>query len=272
MSGTSELMPELWTGKLTTRCLGRGEICYLPVVDSTNARAKEMARTGAPHGSVVLCEEQKAGRGRLGRSWQCTRGEALMHSLILRPKMALEKAQLFTLAAAVAAAEAVNLLCPSLEPRIKWPNDLILGGKKCAGILCELVTDADGAYSVIVGVGINVNQMRFEGELADKATSLLIEAGGAKQDRAELLRLYLERMEAAADALERDGLDGIRENYLSHSATIGSRVRVIGADSEFVGTAQGIDDNGALLVRRDDGVVERVLCGDVSVRGLMGYA
>lgn len=193
-----------------------------------------------------------------------------MHSLLLRPSVEAERAQLFTLAAAVAAAEAARELRPTLEPLIKWPNDLVLDGKKCAGILCELISGSDG-IAVIVGVGINVNQTRFEGELADKATSLLIHAGGKPLDRAELLCMYLKHMEDAVEAIERYGLQGIRERYMALSATVGSRVRVLGAGGEFTGTARDIDDTGALLVVRENGAEERVMSGDVSVRGIMGY-
>ena len=254
---------------LHTRWAGRGEIAYEQQMPSTNLRAKEMARTGAPHGSLAVCDHQTAGRGRLQRSWDTPAGEALTQTMMLRPKLPVEQAQLCTFAAAVAAAKAIEDVCPQLHPGIKWPNDVVIASKKCVGILCEMVLDADG-YAVVPGVGININQTHFEGELADKATSLLMETG-KPADRWQVLCAYLYHMEEAVDALEKNGLNGIWQDYVSRSVTLGSRVRVVGTDSEFVGTAKAVDETGALLVTDDNGQDRRVLSGDVSVRGLMGY-
>ena len=265
------LLPGYIRAELDTRWAGRGEIRYERVTDSTNTRCKQMAREGAPHGSIALCERQTAGRGRLARAWETPEGEALMHSLLLRPRLQTEQAQLCTLASATAMAKAVRECCPTLEPRIKWPNDLVLGHKKCAGILCELSAGMDGIEYLVMGIGLNVNQSAFAGELIDKATSLSMELGGKQLCRRRLLCAYLRHMEAAVDALEAQGLDGILPDYLALSATLGARVRVSGMDQEFTGTAKAIDPTGALLVTDDSGAERRVLCGDVSVRGLMGY-
>lgn len=201
---------------------------------------------------------------------------ALTQSLVLRPSLPTEQAQLFTLAAALAAAGAIAQTCPGLDPGIKWPNDVILNGKKCVGILSELAADMDGLSFVIPGVGINVNQTAFEGELREKATSLLIELRKADPNappvcRRQLLLSYLRHMESAVDALEREGLAGILNQYVARSVTLGRHVKVIGLNGEFTGTAQSIDETGALIVTEDGGGERRVLSGDVSVRGLMGY-
>ena len=153
---------------------------------------------------------------------------------------------------------------------------MILNGKKCVGILSELAADMDGLSFVIPGVGINVNQTAFEGELREKATSLLIELRKADPNappvcRRQLLLSYLRHMESAVDALEREGLAGILDQYVARSVTLGRRVKVIGLNGEFTGTAQSIDETGALIVTEDGGGERRVLSGDVSVRGLMGY-
>jgi len=254
---------------LETRWAGRGEIAYEAQMTSTNTRAKEMARAGAPHGSLAVCDHQTAGRGRLQRSWETPAGEALTQSMVLRPALPVEQAQLFTFAAAVAAAKAIEDVCPRLKPGIKWPNDVVIGRKKCVGVLCEMVLDADG-YAVIPGVGININQTTFDGELADKATSLRMETG-AVAERWRVLCAYLKYMEEAVDALECDGLNGIWQDYVSRSVTLGSRVRVMGTEMTFTGTAKAVDETGALIVTDDNGEDRRVLSGDVSVRGLMGY-
>jgi len=262
-------MLDYLNGHLQTVWAGRGEVVYEPQMNSTNIRAKEMARAGAPHGSLAVCDHQTAGRGRMTRRWETPAGEALTQSMVLRPKVTVEQAQLCTFAAALAAAKAIEEVCPELKPGIKWPNDVVIGSKKCVGILCEMVLDGSGC-AIIPGVGININQKAFDGELLDKATSLLMETGRTI-DRWQVLCAYLKYMEQAVDALEKEGLEGILQEYLSRSVTLGSRVRVVGTDVEFVGTAKAVDETGALIVTDESGTDRRVLSGDVSVRGLMGY-
>ena len=256
--------------RLDTRWAGRGEIRYEKQMTSTNTVAKEMARNGAPHGSLAVCDDQTAGRGRLQRQWETPAGEALTQSMVLRPKLPPEQVQLITLAAAVASAQAIEDVCPDLKVGIKWPNDGIIRERKCVGVLCEMAMDGTGLAYVVPGVGINVNQTAFPEELQDKATSMRLECG-REIDRWQVLSAYLKRMEEAVDALEEHGLDGILENYVSRSVTIGRTVRVIAPDEEYTARAHGIDETGALLVRDENGNERRVLCGDVSVRGLMGY-
>lgn len=275
-SAPGSLLPGYVLKELNTRWAGRGEICYEPEMTSTNTRAKEMARVGAPHGSLAVCDFQTAGKGRLQRAWETPAGEALMQSMVLRPQMPVEQAQLCTLAAAVAVAQAIEDVCPALRPGIKWPNDVVLNGKKCVGILCELSADMDGIEFIIPGVGVNVNQTAFEGALAQKATSMLLELRRENAEtspicRRTLLCAYLRRMEDAVDALVRDGLAGLMEEYLRRSVTLGARVRVTGANVDFTGVARCIDETGALLVEDGNGQERRVLSGDVSVRGMMGY-
>lgn len=270
------LLPEAIRFGLSTRWAGRGEICHAQEMTSTNTRAKEMARAGAPNGSLAVCERQTAGRGRLQRSWETPAGLALTQSMVLRPALRTEQAHLITLAAAVASAQAIRDVCPQLKPGIKWPNDVVIEGKKVAGILCELSADAAGLQFVIPGVGINVNQTSFSGELEQKATSLLMEMRKLASDtqlvsRRAVLCAYLKHMEEAVEALEADGLAGIAETYLQHSVTLGSRVHVLGTTESFVGTAKAIDEEGALIVTDENGTDRRVLSGDVSVRGIMGY-
>ena len=256
--------------QLDTRWAGRGEVVHEKQMDSTNRVAKDMARAGAVHGSLAVCDEQTAGRGRMDRRWETPAGEALTQSMVLRPKLLPEQAQLITLAAAVASAKAIEDVCPGLKAGIKWPNDGIVNGKKCVGVLCEMGLEGAGLAWVVPGVGINVNQTAFPEELKDKATSLRLECGH-EVDRWAVLCAYLKRMEEAVDAVEKDGLSGILQDYLSRSVTIGQKVCVIAADETYTALANGIDETGALLVTDENGCERRVLCGDVSVRGLMGY-
>lgn len=261
---------------LTTRWAGRGEICHEAQMDSTNKRAKEMGRAGAPHGSLAVCDDQTAGRGRMQRSWDTPPGEALTQTMVLRPKLALQQAPLITLGAAVASAQAIEDVCPQLKVGIKWPNDGIIGGKKCFGILSEMAV-VDGRLDFVApGVGINVNQLSFAGELEEKATSMLLEMRRVQPDAEEIDRkalmcAYLTRMEKVVDALEESGFDGIAQEYLRRSVTLGQKVQVIAAQETFVAEAKAIDEEGALIVKDENGNERRVLCGDVSVRGLMGY-
>lgn len=256
--------------QLDTQWAGRGEVRHERQMDSTNRVAKEMARAGVPHGSLAVCDDQTAGRGRMQRQWETPAGQALTQSMVLRPRLSPEQAQLITLAAAVASAQAIEDVCPEVRVGIKWPNDGIINGRKCMGILCEMALKGSELDYVIPGVGINVNQTAFSPELRDKATSIRLEAGH-EVDRWALLRAYLTRMEAAVDAVEKGGLNGILEEYISRSVTIGRFVRVIAPDEEYTAQAYGIDETGALLARDEAGNERRVLCGDVSVRGLMGY-
>ncbi|MBE5794663.1 MAG: biotin--[acetyl-CoA-carboxylase] ligase [Clostridiales bacterium] len=262
--------------KLQTRWAGRGGILYAREMPSTNAVLKEAARQGMPHGTVAVCHHQTAGKGRIGRRWETPPGEALTFSLLLRPRLQPEEAQLCTLAAALAMARTIRGLCPGLAPRIKWPNDVVLGQGKCCGILSEMGMGAGGVDYVVTGVGLNVNQTAFPEELANKAVSLLGEmrkeaAGTQPLDRTILLCRFLREMEDIMDAVEAGGFAAIRADYEAASATIGQPVQVIAPAEQYTGVAQGVDATGALLVRRQDGCVETVLCGDVSVRGLMGY-
>ncbi|MDD3411180.1 MAG: biotin--[acetyl-CoA-carboxylase] ligase, partial [Eubacteriales bacterium] len=206
---------------------------------------------------------------RMKRVWEMPEaGVNLPNSLLLRPALPAEQAQLCTLAAAVAAARAIEDC--GLPARIKWPNDVVIGSRKCVGILSEMVADMDGVQFIVMGVGFNVNQRAFPEELKQKATSLLLEKGETVP-RGTLLLRYLSHMEEAMEQLESGGMAALMPDYLSRSVTLGSRVEVIGTAERFVGQADGLDETGALLVTDDEGRRRRVLSADVSVRGVMGY-
>ena len=281
MSLFSALSPEEWAGQLCTRWAGKGLMDYHEELASTNSRLKELAREGAPGGSLCLCHTQTAGRGRLKRSWLAAPGETLTFSLLIKPAFDGDDAEdakklpLCTFAAALAVCAAIKQLCPELSPKIKWPNDIVIHGQKCTGILSELVMDPDGKPCVIMGVGINVKQPAFPEEISATAGSLrtALSACGASSPAPELLPLlasFLEEMETAMTLLEKSTPDFLAL-CKSGSATLGRKVQVIGRDESFVGLAEDMDEGGALLVRDESGTLRRVLSGDVSVRGLMGY-
>lgn len=266
VSGDS-IAPALWTGALTTRSMGRGEVLYQPVMGSTNAEVKQLSLQGAPAGSLCLCEQQTAGKGRLGRRWESPAGVGLWQSVLLRPAIAPGDAPLITLVAAMAMAQAVRETT-GLDIRIKWPNDLICQGKKLCGILLEAAGSMDQLESVIVGVGLNVKKGAYPAELEGKAGCI---ADFTEPPlRRTILVHYLAALEQLMDSMEHQGFAAIMAAYRSMSCTLGSRVNVVGSVN-LLGVAEDIDSTGALLVRTDDGELHRVLSGDVSVRGVMGY-
>ena len=260
------LTPAAWTPLLTTRALGRAVNHYEHTLTSTNLVLKDMAKQGAPHGSLCLCEKQTAGRGRMDRQWSSPEGQGVWLSVLLRPKMPAENAPVITFCCALAMAEAVRSVT-GLDAQIKWPNDLVLRGKKLCGILLEMGFDAQGYY-VVAGTGLNIRAGAYPPELAHQATS--IEEHGAVPDRGAIVAKYLAALEDALTAVEQHGFAGIAEDFRRECITLGSPVQVIGTESVFTGTAEDIDEAGALLVRTE-GELRRVLAGDVSVRGVMGY-
>ncbi len=254
---------------LDTKWAGRPPMLYARSMTSTNSVCKQVAEEGAACGTVALCEEQTAGRGRRGREWVSPKGQGLWVSLLMRPMLTPSSAQLITFVAAVAMAEAVEVVT-GLAVGIKWPNDLVVNGKKVCGILLELAGDVETIAYVVAGTGLNTGASAYPPELADKATSLE-EVLGRPVKRAAILRAYLAAVEKHMTHLEQQGLDGILAAYEKRSCTLNRPVKVEGGGENFTGTAVGLDENGALLVKLEDGTTRRVLAGDVSVRGVMGY-
>ena len=263
------LLPVFLKKGLQTSWAGQPPMVYAESMTSTNAVLKQAAESGAGHGTLALCERQTQGRGRRGRIWVSPKGQGIWMSLLIRPKLAPSQAQLITLAAALAMAEAVAGET-GLDPKIKWPNDLTVSGKKICGILLELSGDLDHIAYVVVGTGLNVGKDAFPPELNHQATSLETELGYPVK-RAPILRAYLAAMERHMESLEKSGLAGILPAYEKRSCTLSQPVRVEGGGESFVGIAAALDEDGALLVKLENGTLRRVLAGDVSVRGVMGY-
>ena len=253
---------------LATRYMGRRVYSY-EVTDSTNRRAREEAERGAPHGSVFFAEEQTNGRGRLGRTWSAPRGAGVWMSVLLRPKLTPADIAQVTLLAGLATCIAIREVT-GLPVAIKWPNDIVYEGKKLVGILTEMAAEEDRISALVVGIGVNVNNASFPKELKEKATSLLL-AGGRRVSRKELAARILLRLEEEYERFLQYAADrAFLDRYAQHCATIGSVVRVATGSEEFVGTAVGINETGALLVETGQGV-RPVLSGEVSVRGMLGY-
>lgn len=244
-------------------------IFYKQVVDSTNLWAKEEGQRDALHGSVYVADCQTAGRGRRGRAWESPAGENLYFSLLLRPTFMPDKASMLTLVMAMAVAEAVRSY--GAEAYIKWPNDIVLHGKKLCGILTEMHLQPRGSYFVVVGVGVNVGKKEFPPEIAHIATSLWAEKN-IRINREELLEKILQSFEKFyREFTLRGDFNLLRDAYNDILINRGRTVKVLDPKGEFAGIARGINASGELLVEKENGEVVTVYAGEVSVRGLYGY-
>jgi BirA family transcriptional regulator, biotin operon repressor / biotin---[acetyl-CoA-carboxylase] ligase len=230
---------------------GFHEVRWFDSLDSTNRYLLDEARRGAPEGIVAVADHQTAGRGRRGRDWVAPPGSSLLVSVLLRPSLAPEQTQLVAMACGVAMADAVERVA-GFAPALKWPNDLVVGDRKLAGILAE----ADNG-AVVVGIGVNVNWHEFPPDLAESATACNLEAGRAV-DRRELLTAFLHELGARYADLRR-----VPAEYQRRLATLGRRVSLEQPGGEVVGRAVGVGESGALRVERDDGRVMEIHVGDV---------
>ena len=246
------------------------EILYLDEVDSTNTAAKKAAENGAVHGTLVVSERQTGGKGRRGRAWDSPRGTGIFMTLILRPNMAPVHASMLTLVAALAVADGIRE-CTGAESLIKWPNDIVMSGKKICGILTEMSADPDCINYVAVGIGINVNMEEFPEEIRGVAASIFTETG-KKTKRSLLISAVMAAFERYYEVfMKTTDMSGLLEDYNGKLANCGRTVRVLDPAGEYSGTAIGIDREGELLVEMEGTTVRRVLSGEVSVRGIYGY-
>lgn len=247
-------------------------IVFYEKTDSTNIRAKALGDEGAAHGTLVIAEQQSSGRGRRGKSWVSPPGESIYMSLLLKPDIIIGNASMLTLVAAMAIAKAVERLPgEAVACGIKWPNDIIVGGKKICGILTEMSTEADYINSIVIGMGINVNASFFAPEVAQVATSLKLETGSTYV-RAKLIADIMICFEQYYQVFIRtQDMSGLVEEYNSMLLNCGRQVRVIENDREWIGTAQGITHTGALSVIDEQGKCREIISGEVSVRGVLGY-
>lgn len=249
-----------------------GKKVYEAVTGSTNTDLKTMAEEGEPHGTLVVAGDQQAGKGRRGRSWQVPAEKTIAMSVLLRPTFPADHASMITLLQAYAVALAVEDVC-GVQTQIKWPNDVVVNGKKICGILTEMsisLEQKEIAY-VIVGTGINVNIEEFPEELQKTATSLKLETGH-EVSRVAIIERVLHYFEEAYDEFEKvQNLSFIKEVYEAHMANKDREVHVLDPQHPFDGVARGIDNQGELLVEKEDGTVEAVYAGEVSVRGIYGY-
>lgn len=240
----------------------RGPVHYFPRLSSTNDVAKELGRQGLPEGTLVVAEGQTAGRGRLGRQWSSPAAVGLYVSLILRPPLPPTELPQITLTAAVAAARALERAA-RVRVGIKWPNDLLLDGKKLGGILTELETEADWIRYLVVGLGLNVNTASFPPDLAATATSLF-QATGRQHSRLAVLRAWLEELEPLYELFLDRQFPVILAAWKSRTVTLGRPARVRQGGKELQGMAVDVAADGALLLRTAGGTLVRVTSGELA--------
>lgn len=262
LSGPDRMLAEEIANGLATGLIGR-RIEAFAQLDSTNLRAAVLADDGAAEGTVIVAEEQSAGKGRLGRRWSSPAGVNLYLSIILRPPIVPQEAVMLTFLSSLAVARTIESES-GLRPTVKWPNDVLLNGGKIAGLLNEMNAETERINHVILGIGVNLNMQRdqFPPDLRYPATSLALELG-RPVDRVTFCRALL----CEIDRLYRDylqsGGEAVRDGWLMYFHLAGQTVEVTLPDRTVRGVVQGLDSDGALLLQHADGHRERILAGDV---------
>lgn len=246
------------------------KIRYYEQLDSTNAKGSELALEGAEHGTVVVAGCQTAGKGRRGRTWESPAEDNIYMSILLRPEFEASKAPMVTL---VMAYSVTKVLQENgfADVQIKWPNDLVLSGKKMCGILTEMHLQGTTIDSIVVGVGVNVNTTSFSEELVDKATSLFLERGkllNKEQLIVDIVETFMEMYDRFA---EEGDLEFLQDAYNAILVNKNREVHILEPENEYTAYAYGINPKGELVVRLEDGTEKNIYAGEVSVRGLYGY-
>lgn len=254
-----ELDPKTIKRDLHTREIGQETICHRSV-GSTNDVAKELAKEGAAEGTVIVAEEQTRGKGRWGRKWLAPRSSSLLVSIILRPALSFFRLPWLTMASSLAVARAVEDIT-GLSVQFKWPNDILLESKKAGGILVEVGISGDILDYAVVGLGLNVNlDVRQIPEIADTATSISMQLG-PRVSRLALLRSFLESMEKEYRLVQQG--ESPRERWASRLSLPGHKVQVTTPSGQESGWVEGVDADGSLILRRDDGTRVHIVNGDL---------
>lgn len=245
------------------------EIYYFDSIDSTNTKAKELAEEGHPSGTLVVADRQTAGKGRRGRSWESPSGIGIFMTLMLKPEINPNHASMLTLVAAMATTRAIRRVT-GVPAMIKWPNDIVMNGKKVCGILTEMSAQFDYINHIVIGIGINVHNEDFPEEIAQTASSIYLESG-QHIHRASLIEAFLEEFEDVyAEYLKTEDMEGLMKEYDSMLVNRGRQVRVLDPKEPFEGKAMGITKKGELIVDTWESR-KLVSSGEVSVRGIYGY-
>lgn len=245
------------------------EIHYFDSIDSTNTKAKELAEEGHPAGTLVVADQQVSGKGRRGRAWESPHGTGIFMTLLLKPDINPNNASMLTLVAAMATAGAISRVTGE-NAQIKWPNDIVIDGKKICGILTEMSAQFDYINHIVIGIGINVHNEEFPEEIRETAGSLLLSCG-KRFHRADLIEAFLEKFEKYyAVYLETEDMEGLYKEYNLMLVNMGRQVKVLDPKEPFEGKAMGITKKGELIVDTWESR-KLVSSGEVSVRGIYGY-
>lgn len=249
---------------LRTTKLGQ-HIHYFDRVESTQKVANDLANNGAVEGTIVVADEQTMGRGRLARQWHSPKYTGIWMSLILKPNLPIHKAPQLTLLTAVAVVQAISEVA-GISAEIKWPNDILVSGKKATGILTEMQAEADGIHSIVIGIGINVNQDAedFSEDIREIATSLSIESG-KKHQREEMICSVLDKIEKLYNVYITSGFSPIKTLWESYAVSIGKQITATTMNSKIRGIALGITDDGVLLLKDDHGQVHSIYSADIEI-------
>jgi BirA family biotin operon repressor/biotin-[acetyl-CoA-carboxylase] ligase len=246
-------------------------IRYAEETDSTNLWIRRLHDEGAPEGTVACADTQTAGRGRRGRTWFSPKGSSIAFSILLEPKIAEERAPMLSLVMGLAVRDALRELT-GCEVRIKWPNDAVISGKKICGILTEMILNGSDEPYVIVGTGINNGIAEFGDGLKDRATSILLETGKAAERDAVLEKVLNHFLEDYRLFLKDGNLESMKDRYNRALVSRGKDVIIMDRNGNYTARSEGIDASGALIIEKEDGTKEAITSGEVSVRGLYGYA
>ncbi len=246
------------------------EVLYFDTIDSTNTKAQELAEKGYPSGTLVVADKQESGKGRRGRSWVSPSGTGIFMTLMIKPDINPNNASMLTLVAALAVAKAITSVTGE-EAMIKWPNDIVVNGKKVCGILTEMNAQFDYINNIVVGIGINVHNESFPEEISQMASSLMIEAGGKRFHRAQIIAETMSYFEQYYDTfLKTQDLSALVREYDELLVNRNKSVRVLDPKEPFDGKAMGITPKGELIVDTWESR-KLVSSGEVSVRGIYGY-
>jgi len=241
------------------------KLYYFSETGSTNDEAFSLGIAGAPEGTVVIADSQNKGKGRMQRVWHSPAGANIYTSIILIPQIQLSKASQIPILAGVAVAETLNKYCPE-KVHLKWPNDVLIGGKKVCGILAQIKISKEAIDFVVLGIGINVNLSReqFPQDIKEIATSLLIETG-CKISRLELIISLYENLAKCYKQLQQKGFGQIKEKWLRLTPMIGQTVQVMFKDEMIEGKAAGLDEDGSLILLTDGNKEVKVSAGDATI-------
>lgn len=246
------------------------EVLYFDTIDSTNTKAQELAEKGYPSGTLVVADKQESGKGRRGRSWVSPSGTGIFMTLMIKPDINPNNASMLTLVAALAVAKAITSVTGE-EAMIKWPNDIVVNSKKVCGILTEMNAQFDYINHIVVGIGINVHNESFPEEISQMASSLMIEAGGKRFHRAQIIAETMSYFEQYYDTfLKTQDLSALVREYDELLVNRNKSVRVLDPKEPFDGKAMGITPKGELIVETWESR-KLVSSGEVSVRGIYGY-